>query len=277
MSKKPSDYEKFLISEYFKHGSINKVFYHHHFNLPISYAGFDRVLTKYKIVKSAGPNSKLTESLRMLRLVADYKLSLEKVYERYAPHKLLVSTNTLHRILHYTRLGLTRRTGTVVILTEKGMPDLFLLGNDMSLGSDSLGAKGDLSLPMSHSKTGEMPRESIARVLQQEVFSDLVLNNLFPWDLIPEHPKPVLFIKIADIKVTVYHLELTGKYNFSSSKLSNHRFLSLKEVNEVSTRPGVTEVLEKFVEIENSQIAVAVPEISSNLNTKLLALAESRA
>ncbi len=277
MSEKITDFEKFLISEYFKHGSINKVFYHHHFNLPISYAGFDRILTKYKVVKSAGPNSKLTESLRMLRLVADYKLSLEKVYERYAPHKLLVSTNTLHRILHYTRLGLTRRSGTALILTEKGKPNSFLLGNDMSLSDDSLGKKGNLSLPMSHSKTGEMPRESIARVLQQEVFSDLVLENTFPWELIPEHPKPVLFIKIADIKVSIYHLELSKQYQFSSFKLSNHQFVNLEQIADYVVRPGVSEILEKFIEVNDGRYVSTVPEISSRLNSSLLALAKSQA
>ncbi len=277
MSEKIADFEKFLISEYFKHGSINKVFYFHHFNLPISYAGYDRILTKYKVIKSAGPNSKLTESLRMLRLVADYKLSLEKIYERYAPHKLLVSTNTLHRILHYTRLGLTRRTGTALILTQKGKPDAFLLGNDMSLNDNSLGKKGNLSLPMSHSKTGEMPRESIARVLQQEVFSNMVINNNFPWNMVPDHPKPVLFIRIADIKVSVYHLELSKEYRFSSFKLSEHKFLDYDEIITMYTRPGISEILEKFIEVMGCKQTSAVPEISSRLNSSLLALAKSRA
>ena len=131
------EFEKFLVTEYFKHGSINKVLYFHHFGLPISYAGFDRVLTKFGVVKSAGPNSKLTESLSVLSLVADYKLSLEKIYEKYAPKTLRVSTNTLHRILHYTRLGLTRRQGTALIITQEG-DDKVLMGYDVSLSNKNL-------------------------------------------------------------------------------------------------------------------------------------------
>ncbi len=267
MPIKPLDFEKFLISEYFKHGSINKVFYFHHFSIPISYAGYDRVLTKYGIIKSAGPNSKLTESLRVLSLVADYKLSLEKIYEKYAPQTIRVSTNTLHRILHYTRLGLTRRQGTALIITCKNQEEI-LVGNDQSLSNGNLGNKGDISLPMGHSKTGESPRESIIRVLQQEVFTNLVLNQAFPYEVVPEHPKPVLYINIADIRVSVYHLSLVGKYSFSSFKLNRLRFQSIEKISTSRIRPGVEDILKFYLNI-NTLESDKIPVFNCSLNLNL--------
>lgn len=265
------DFEKFLVEEYLKFGSINKVFYSHHFGIPISYAGYDRVLNKYKIVKSAGPNSKLTESLKMLSLVADYKLTLEKIYEKHAPHKLLVSTNTLHRILHYTRLGLTRRQGTALIITLKGNNKEFLLGHDISLTDTKLGRKGDLTLPMGHSKTGEDPKDSIARVLQHEVFTNQILNKQFPWEIIPDHPKPIMYVNIADIRVSVYHLELNKKMIFSSFKLQNLKFRNYNYVDNHPVRPGVIDILDTFLGFQEQ--TGEIPVVNSSLN---LALVETK-
>lgn len=265
----PKEFERFLITEYFKHGSINKVFYFHHFNLPISYAGFDRILTKHGVVKSAGPNSKLTESLRLLRLVADYKLSLEKIYEKYAPHKLLVSTNTLHRVLHYTRLGLTRRQGVALIITPKENPNLFLTGYDQSIINRKLGNKGDLSLPMGHSKTSELPQNSITRVLQQEVFTDLVLQGKFPKGLVPQHLNPIMFINIADIKVAVYHLQLRKNFSFSSFKLHHLQFRDLTQIYHGNPRPGVLEIVERFTNPNPAIKTNQIPEYQCNLNYAL--------
>ena len=271
---KGQNFEKYLVSEYFKHGSINKVFYFHHFDLPISYACYDRVLTKYGVIKSAGPNSKLTESLGILSLVADYKLSLEKIYERYASPGLLVSTNTLHRILHYTRLGLTRRQGTALIITHHNKPNMYLVGKDQSLTNTALGQKGNLSLPMGHSKIGENPRESILRVLQQEVFTNLVMENSFPFHLIPDHPKPLMYINIADIRVSVYHIELDGLPSFSSFKLSNLRFEKLSDISGLKTRPGILEIIQNYKKLSLFPEPSITPEYNSNLNSNLFALAE---
>lgn len=273
MTDYQTDFEKYLVSEYFKHGSINKVFYFHHFGIPISYAGYDRILTKYHVIKSAGPNSKLTESLRILSLVADYKLSLEKIYEKYAPHRLLVSTNTLHRILHYIRLGLTRRQGVALIITNHKKPDLFLTGHDLTLSNPSLGHKGDLSLPMGHSKIGESPRDSILRVLQQEAFTDLVINKSFPYEIIPEHPKPSMYINIADIKVAVYHLNLTDKYPLSSFKLTGFKYRSYEEIFRLKSRPGIHEILNKYLELRKNTDPDSIPEFDAELNTRLYAMA----
>ncbi|KKT29703.1 MAG: hypothetical protein UW41_C0027G0012 [Candidatus Collierbacteria bacterium GW2011_GWC2_44_18] len=274
MPLKQDDFETYLVSEYFKHGSINKVFSAHHYNLPISFAGFTRVLTKYHVVKSAGPNSNLSESLHILSKIVDYKIPLERIYHQFAPKTIQVSTNTLHRILHYTRLGLTRRQGAALVINPKESVERYLLGNDLSLSNPSLGRKGDLSLPMGHSKIGENPRESILRVLQQEVFTNLVLEDRFPFHLIPVHPKPLMYINIADIRVSVYHIELDKELNFSSFKLSNLRFKKLNDISALKTRPGILEIIQNYEKLSLQPEPSTTPEFNSNLNSNIFALAE---
>ena len=272
MADNQTDFEKILVNEYFKYGSINRVFSAHHFDLPISFAGYTRVLSKYGVIKSAGPNSNLSESLHILSQIASYKIPLERIYHALTPKTIQVSINTLHRVLHYTRLGLTRRQGTALVITQKGNPDFFLTGHDLTLRDSALGQKGDISLPMSHSKLDENSIDSITRVLQQEVFTDLVLKQVFPFKVVPTHPKPIMFINIADIRVAVYHLELDQKYPFSSFKLKNIRFRDLSDISSVSVRPGVKEILTKYLELSDSTNYSLTPELKSDLNTSLYAL-----
>jgi len=268
------DFEKNLISEYFRLGSINKVFQQHKYSLPISFAGYDRVLSKYGVVKSAGPNSKLSESLFILSLLANYKIPLEKVYHRFAPKSIQVSTNTLHRILHYTRLGLTRRQGAALIISPRGKPHQILLGKDLSLTKSSLGNRGDFSLPMGHSKIGEPIKDTIARILQNEVFTDKVINKTFPWEVIPEHIKPVMYINIADIQVSVYKLELPQKLNnFSSFKLTKLKYTSLDNLPKSSFRPGVKDILNHYSNLYTNDYSETLV-YNSELNTKIYALAK---
>lgn len=269
------EFEQFLVKEYFRLGSINKVFQEHKYNLPISFAGYDRVLSKYKVIKSAGPNSKLSESLYILSLLASYKIPLEKIYHLLAPKTIQVSTNTLHRILHYTRLGLTRRQGVALIISPKGKPDKVLIGCDLSLNCSTLGNKGDISLPMGHSKIGEPIQDSIARILQNEVFTNEIVRNNFPWNIIPEHIKPIMYINIADIQVSVYKLELPNSLNqFSSFKLSNIRYQNLNRLPKSKFRPGVTDILKNYAitRVSNSEEKVLI--LDSELNNKIYALAK---
>lgn len=273
-SSQAEKFERFLVSEYFKLGSIDQVFKTHQFDLPISFAGYHRVLDKYGVVKSAGPNSKISESLYLLSLIANYKIPLEKIYRKYAPASIKVSTNTIHRILHYTRLGLTRRQGTALLIENKIEPGKYVVGNDISLTKSILGEKGDYSLPMGHSKTGEAPRVSIMRVLQQEVFTDKVTDFNFPVNLIPEHPRPVMYINIADIRVAVYHITISPKLEFSSFKLQNLGFKSSAEIKNENVRPGVEEIISSYELNRNSELLNEGFEINSNLNASLLAYAK---
>ena len=267
-------FDKFLVSEYFKLGSIDQVFKAHQFDLPISFAGYHRILDKYGVIKSAGPNSKLSESLYLLSLIANYKIPLEKIYRKYAPASIKVSTNTIHRILHYTRLGLTRRQGVALIIENMDEKGKYLLGNDISLTKSALGEKGDLSLPMGHSKTGEDPKMQILRVLQQEVFTNDLINRNFPVNLVPEHPKPIMYINIADIRVSVYHLLYSPKLCFSSYKLQNISFKSQQEIQDAEVRPGVIEIIKHYELKSSSEKVSEVIEINSNLNNVLLTYAK---
>lgn len=271
----PSDFEKHLVLEYFRLGSINKVFQEHKYNLPISFAGYDRVLNKFGVIKSAGPNSKISESLFVLGLLASYKIPLEKVYHRFAPKTLQISTNTLHRILHYTRLGLTRRQGTALIITSKEDPNKVLFGKDLSLTNSSLGNKGDISLPMGHSKIGEPIKDSILRILQNEVFTNMVVDQQFSWNIIPKHIKPIMYINIADIQVSVYKLELPKNYNqFSSFKLSDLKYIDINQLPKTNFRPGIMDIIEHYKNFQTNTSAEKSLIFDSELNTKIFALAE---
>jgi len=270
MATNQTDFEKYLVTEYFKLGSINKVFTAHHLDLPISFAGYARLLDKYHIIKSAGPNSRFSESLDILTKLSSYKIPLEKVYHRFAPRRIQVSINTLHRILHYTRLGLTRRQGTALLITKADETQSFLTGREQNTPNSLLGRKGDLALPMGHSKTGETPRDAIARVLQQEVFTSQTIEGHFPWELVPEHPHPVMYINIADIKVTVYHLIIPKGFQFSSFKLNSLKFRSFNELMATNLRPGIADILVQHTGLIDKPYTVPAPEFNSQLNLALL-------
>jgi hypothetical protein len=278
-SKPVINFEKILVSEYLKYGSIDKVFSKHHQSLPISFAGYARLLSKYGVVKSAGPNSKFSESLYLLSLLANYKIPMERIYHKHAPHSLQVSTNTLHRILHYMRLGLTRRQGAILVITSQDEPDKVLIGNDDSLSGKSItGKRGDLTLPMGHSKVGESIRDSIARILQNEVFSFAVVEEKFPWQYIPEHIKPIMNVNLADIFVSVYKLELPQKHiKFSSFKLHHLKFVRIEDIDYTHARPGVKDVLDAYRELQNANSFTDIPTINSELNSKIYALAKEPA
>ena len=266
------EFEKLLIGEYIRLGSIEQVFHTHKFTLPISFASYHRLLNKKHIVKSAGPNSKLSESLNFLSQLSDYKVPLERVYHKHAPTSMQVSTNTLHRMLHYIRLGLTRRRGTALLVSPESNLDTYLLAQDKSLTNSDLGRAGDFSLPMSHSRGDEKANDSIARVLQQEMFSDETCEGSFPWDLLPKDPKPVMYINIADIKVSVYRLILPdGMKDFSSFRLDNYSFFDQNTASKLKLRPGVGDIIKKFEEIRFLPQTQVVPEFDSTLNAILYA------
>lgn len=243
-STKEKLFDQFLISEYLKHGSIEKVFSIHKYDLPLSFATYHRVLNKYGIVKSAGPNSKLSESLDVLSKLANYRLPLERIYNQHAPTSIKVSTNTLHRMLHYVRLRVTRRLGTALLITRQSEPDKFLLAQDKSLTQPKLGQPNDFSLPMTHSRMQDSPKQAISRVLQQEVFTKETIDLSFPQDLNLNDQKPLFYINIADIKVAVFQITIPDTYqNFSSFKLDHYQFLTPEEISKLKLRPGVWDIL----------------------------------
>ncbi len=240
-------FEQTLISEYLKHGSIDKVFKLHNYDLPISFASYHRLLNKYGIIKSAGPNSKLSESLHVLSLLNTYKLPLERVYHKYTPATIQVSTNTLHRVLHKIRLGVTSRVGIALLIFGSENSSNLLMGQDDSLLDPNLGHKGDWSLPMGYTREQDSFETGIKRVLQQEVFVNETISGNFPSKIIPKKPTPLFTINIADIKVYVFKLKLNRNYQFSSYKLKNYNFYSFQDIDNLKCRAGIGDIVDSYL------------------------------
>jgi len=269
-SKIPDSFEKNLISLYFQHSSIEKVLQVTNYDLPVSFATYHRILNKYGIIKSAGPNSRLSESLEVLSLINSYKVPLERVYHKYAPHSFKISTNTLHRIMHHIRLGATRRCGTALIISRESERDKYLIGQDTTLNRPQLGEAGDFSLPMGHTRMQDSHTKSITRVLQQEVFTKNCIDGTFPFNLVSTSLKPLFFINIADIKVAVFRLVIPDRFHhFSSFKLHNFSFRSTNDILCLKHRPGVGEIVEKYEELRFHPQPEEEVVINSRLNLAL--------
>jgi hypothetical protein len=243
--EKEQAFNRQIIAEYLRFGSVDKVFENHHYDLPISYPGFQRLVDKWGIVKAAGPNSLLSEALCFMVLVSDKRLPLEKVYRRL-PHTFKTSMATMHRIMHHVKEGVIRRFGTAVVITSEDNPEEILIGEDVATPRIELGKPfGALTLPMGYSKEDEEVGTSILRVMQQEVFVNETIDRKFPHALIPNNLAPFMYLDVADVRVAVYHLVLPNEVsNFSSFKVINHRFLHLTEITSGSAnfRTGIKEI-----------------------------------
>lgn len=254
-------FENQLISDYLKYESIESVFKKHKYNLPISFAGYARLLNKNNIVTTAGPNSHLSETLFFFSLLKEYGGSVGKLHQKLG---ISISTQTLHRILHNIRFGITRRYGTALIIEDERYPGSFLLGQDNSL-SGKLGKRDDWSLPMSHTREQDSHYTSILRVLQREVFTDQTINNLFPYEVLKQNLSPIFSINITDIKVRVYHLKIdSSKYIFSSFKLDYQQFFSVNDIKALPTRPGLNEIIQNFNHLNCAE------NLTSKLNSAIL-------
>lgn len=253
-------FEQQLISDYLKYESIESVFKKHKYSIPISFAGYARLLNKNNIVTTAGPNSHLSESLYFFSLLKEYGGSVSKLHQRLG---INISTQTLHRILHNIRFGITRRYGTALIIEDSKSPGNFLLGQDSSLHG-KLGKRGDWSLPMSHTREQDSYYTSILRVLQREVFTNQAINNNFPYEILNQNLSPIFSINITDINVRVFYLKFDlNKYYFSSYKLLKHQTFNHTEINSLKTRPGVKEIIENLASHSTNQ------NLNSNLNAIL--------
>lgn len=238
-----------LIEQYLKFGSVDEVFLKSGFTTGISYPHFHRILDQWGIVKSAGPNSRLSEALFFMAHLVRQQLPLEAIY-RLLPTRLKVSKATLHRIVEAVRKGLHRRQGTALLLSFSDRPGEVVIGSDQSVARPELGKHlGDLSLPMTFYKKGETAKTKITRTLQQEVFSNLALDRISLESLISVNTNLSFKIYIADVLVDVYEIEIDSKYRkfLSSPKLSN---LHLEPVNQIAAanpleshyRSGVPEI-----------------------------------
>ena len=275
-------FNEFLVSEYLKVGSVDEVLKNFNFDIPISYAGYQRVLDKWGIVKAAGPNNKLTEAVEFLTKLTYENIPLEKMYKKM-PSSFKTSAASLYRILSYMKEGVTRRLATGLIITPHNNKNKVLVAKDVSTPRVELGKKhGSITLPMGFSRIRDLREEAIKRILQQEVFAKQTIKNKFPEKVIPKDSKPFMFLDIVDIRVEVFHIVLPKKYSntkvFSSYKLKNYKFESVKNILSPKTknlRVGMLEAVSgynKHLRLKKKNLSINPLQETARINTKLLAI-----
>lgn len=249
--KSEKEFNEYLVCEYLRYGSVDEVLKKHNYDLPTSYSNFHRILDKWDIVKAAGSNSRLAESIEFLAKIAEERTSLESVYNR-TPSRFKASVATMHRILGYVKEGITRRLGTALVITPYNDRDKVLIAKDVSRPRIEFGKKyGAITIPMGFSRKRDTSTQAIKRVLQQEVFTDDAVKRKFPDGIVSEDLKPFLYLDIVDVRVEVFHLQLPKKYSnpksFSSYKLDGFKFVDIdkliKDKSGYKLRAGVKEGL----------------------------------
>lgn len=256
--KGEENFNRWLVDEYFKHGTVDEVFRENKYSLPVSYANYQRILDKWGVVKKGGPDNKLTEALEFLSHLANDTVSVEKLYKKMPP-SFQTSVSTLHRILSYVKDGITRRVGCALIITPYNENKKILIGRDISTPRIELGKPyGSYSLPMGYSRKRDSRKVSITRILQQEVFTGKVVDKSFPISVIKEEPTPFLYLDIADVRVSVYHIQLEKELSqikcFSSYKLKDFKFVAVDEIlkdKNINLRVGVRESVMGYLKYLN--------------------------
>lgn len=288
MSSKPyptgseKKFNEFLVSEYLKVGSVDEVLKKYKNDLPISYAGYQRVLDKWGIIKAAGPNNTLGEAFNFITKIAYDNIPFERLY-RKMPSSFRTSAATLYRILSYVKEGVTRRMATGLIITPKGSNKKVLVAKDISVPRVDLGKKhGSITIPMGFSRRRDPREDAINRILQQEVFTNLVISQKMPNKIIPTFHKPFMFLDIADVRVEVFHLELPSKFSrtnsFSSFKLKEFKFVSVKDVLNgkcKDLRIGVYEAIEgynKYLNLKKRKLPINPLQEIAMVNTKIISI-----
>lgn len=275
-------FNQFIISEYLKYGSVDEVFSKNNYDLPVSYPQVHRILNKWGIFKSVGPNSKLSEAICFMVLLSDKKIPLEKLYKSIPP-SFKTSMSTMHRILHNIKEDLIRRYGSALVITSSSDPKKVLIAEDVSTPRLELGKPfGSLSLPMGYSKKNEDPHTAIYRILQQEVFTKNAVKQDLPNNLVENNIKPFMYLDIADVRVTVYNLRLEEKYsnlrNFTSFKLKNYRFIDVKELSSKNPkfRMGLSQIgsgYQSYLNRPKTSIEYKPLILKSEVNLELAQLA----
>lgn len=266
IKEREANFYKDIIRLYLKYGSVDEVFKATHYDLPISYPGMHHLIKRWGIVKSVGPNSKLSEALTFLTLLTESKLPLEAIYKKLPP-SFKTSLSTMHRIAHNAKEGIVRRYGTALVVSSKENNQSILVGQDL--------LHKKITLPMTYSTPKEEAHTSILRVMQQEVFSELAVEKFDFEKILPNDPKPFMNLTIADIKVSVYSIELDGDFlnshQFSSQKVSDLHFKLASNIYHLDSsfvRPGVKNIIEGYQ--KHLETGVFIPDKISNLNLALV-------
>lgn len=265
------EFNKKIIADYLATGSVDAVFKKHNWDLPISYSGFHRLIKKWGVVKSAGPNTKFSETVAFLDMLSSDRIAIEKAYKKLPP-SFQTSAQTLYRVVSNVKRGLVRRVGTALVISLSGEEDRVLIGKDVSAPRLDYGKPyGSYSLPMGFSKKKESRQTSILRVLQREVFSTSTIGKNFPDEVIPDNPSPFMHLLIADVAVAVFHLQIPSNIldTASSQVLEDLKLQPVNEVlqqakNSIYYRSGVAEIVNAYSRefLQNVRSTYPILEIS---------------
>lgn len=270
-------FNKFLVEKYLELGSVDEVFKIYD-DLPISYAGYQRVLDRWKIVKAAGPNNTLGEALDFITSLVYKKIPFDKLY-RNMPSSFKTSAASLYRILSYVKEGVTRRTATALVITPYNSDSKILVATDISSSRMELGKNhGNITIPMGFSRRRDPREDAILRLFQSEVFTKLTLEKKSLEKQVPTYAKPYMYLDIADVRVEVFHVKLSKKYsnlkNFSSFKLKNFKFESISSlIKNNNLRVGVKEAIEgyeKCQKLKKRKLPINPLQKTAVVNTKIL-------
>lgn len=291
----PVDFERFIVSEYLKYGSVDEIFRANRFkNLGVSYPGVYHILKRWGVVRSLGRASlPLTETLEFLVRAIEGKVPIQTLYRRMPP-SFQPKLATVHRVYNETKKLFKeeveiqerklRRVGTALVITPDWDESQILVARDVSPSRRDIGKPyGAISLPMGFSKRGEGQR-AILRILQQEVFTGKLLENPKEFNQMAleliEGLKPFMFLDIADVRVSVYHLPLPDRLsspgNFSSFKLKGYKFVETGEIIEIGegvlVRQGIKEIVMGYREYQERLAHKEVPRpiyVDSFFNQKV--------
>lgn len=274
------DFEKNLTREYFKHGSVEKALRKNNYDLPISEASYHRLLNKWGVIKAAGPNSPFAEVISFVSRYAEEGTTFKRAY-RAMPLTFQTSAKSLYRVLSYVKRGLTRRVATILVICPHGEKGKTLIAEDISAPRVDLGKPyGAITFPMGFSRKRDSNKVNIKRLLQQEVFSNDTIEQVFPDEVIPKNPKPFMYIDIADVRASVYLIELSQKYSktkcFSSFKLRNYKFVNNSVLEKIASkkavRDGVVQIFSVYRELQGSKYSIAITPLvrKSQVNSSLI-------
>ncbi len=275
--RRDKEFKRWLVEEYFICGSVDEVLRKYRWGLPISYAGYQRVLDEKGIIKTAGPNSRLNEILDFLTTLAEKNIPFEYLYKKMPP-SFKASAATIYRILGYIKEGVTRRLATGLIITPYQNDKRVLIAEDISTPRLDLGKPfGALSIPMGFSKKSDPREDAILRVLQQEVFTKDAIEGRVP-EVVPPRPKPFMYLDIADVRVEIFHISLPQKLSKGGSlfsyKLKNYSFVPIDspevlEKRQEGFRVGVLEAIsgyKKYLGLKDRNLVFNPLQLKSRLN-----------
>lgn len=276
------DYPKYsnewFVWLYLKYGSAEKVlqqFWRGGEALPISIAQYHRLISKTGIVKSVGrKQTSISESIYFFAHKAlEPAYPLAKVYRELMPLDFETSLVSLHRVYNSVIRGQTPKHATALLINP-GDHGKILIAREQTSSVRYAKFRGDATVPMSYSRSNEDPKLSILRVLQQEVWQheavtgQLSITSDLVREIIPDDPIPLAFVDVLDVRLSVYALSLPSFFPkaFSSSRVSNHKFINMDQADNTQFRFGVREMVDYYKQTLFGHTASQVPVFSSDLN-----------